>query len=105
MTHNYQQKYISTGVWLYPNQWDKGKIVNCDNIIKISKTLDKMVTDVRQVIYDMIEEGNIDIMQISNRLDAKNKLSLTFIDYCKQRATMPTSSASRRSTSLRSAKR
>jgi site-specific recombinase XerD len=86
VTHNYQQKYISTGVWLYPYQWDKGKIINCDNIIEISKTLDKMVTDVKQVIYEMIEEKNIDIMQISSRLDAKNKLSMTFIDFCKQRA-------------------
>ena len=30
VTHNYQQKYISTGVWLYPYQWDKGKIINYD---------------------------------------------------------------------------
>ena len=32
VTYNYQQKYITTGIWLYPNQWKNGMIVNCDNI-------------------------------------------------------------------------
>ena len=27
ITHNYKQKYISTGIMLYPNQWKDGKIV------------------------------------------------------------------------------
>lgn len=86
VTHNYKQKWISTGIWLYPDQWDDGKIVNCENIVEISQTLEKMVTDVRQVIYDMIKEGKVDISQITDRLDAKNKQSLTFLDFCKQRA-------------------
>lgn len=86
VTHNYQQKYISTGVWLYPNQWDRGRIVNCDNTIEISQTLERMVTDVRQTIYDMAKEGRIDIRQIPDRLNAKNRSSLTFLDFCKERA-------------------
>lgn len=86
ITHNYQQKYISTGVWLYPDQWNNGMIVNCENIVEISKTLEKLVSDVRQVIYTMIQEGDVDIKQIPYRLSAMNKKKLSFIDFCKERA-------------------
>ncbi len=50
ITYNYKQKYFSTGIMLYPNQWKNGKIVNCPDIVQISQTLDKMLTDVRQII-------------------------------------------------------
>ena len=36
--HDYKQKFISTGVRLYSNQWKNGKIVNCPDIIQISQT-------------------------------------------------------------------
>ncbi len=88
VTHNYQQKYISTGVWLYPNQWKDGRIINCENIIDVSKTLEKMVTDVRTVIYTMIQEGYVDIRQISDRLSNADKKRKTFIDFCKERASI-----------------
>ena len=36
ITYDYKQKYISTGIKLYPNQWKNGKIVNCPDIMQIS---------------------------------------------------------------------
>ena len=39
ITHNYKQKWISTGIMLYSNQWKDGKIVNCPNILEISHAL------------------------------------------------------------------
>jgi site-specific recombinase XerD len=86
ITHNKKQKYISTGIWLYPNQWNKGNITNCDDIVQISKTLDTVVSDIRNVIYDMITEGNIDIMTITERLDRKKIKEIGFIEFCNQRA-------------------
>ena len=86
VTHDYKQKWISTGIWLYPNQWEKGRIVNCENIMEISQTLERQISDVRQVIYTMIQEGCLDIMQISNRLSNMNKRKQSFIDFCKERA-------------------
>jgi len=85
ITHNYKQKYISTGIWLYPNQWKNGKIINCPDIIQISQTLDKLLTDVRQVIYEMMAEGTIDIFSISARIERKKQGTLSFIQYCDQR--------------------
>lgn len=86
VTHNYKQKYISTGIMLYPNQWKKGKIVNCSDMMQISQTLDKILTNVRQILLKMIEEGNVDIFSIPNELKKKYTTNITFIDFCNQRA-------------------
>ncbi len=86
VTHNYKQKYLSTGVMLYPNQWKKGKIVNCPDIMEVSQTLDKFLKDVRKVIVDMVEEGNMDLQAIPSRLTRLNQGSITFLDFCNQRA-------------------
>ena len=88
ITHNYKQKYISTGIMLYPNQWKDGKIINCSDIVQISKTLDKVLHNVRQALYDMINEGHIDLSTLSERLDKSNQPKLNFIDFCNQRASI-----------------
>ncbi len=86
ITYNYKQKYISTGIMLYPSQWKKGKIINHPDILQINQTLDKLLTDVRRVILEMSEKGNINISEIPSLLKARNVASLTFIDFCNQRA-------------------
>lgn len=85
ITYNYKQKYIATGIMLYSNQWNKGRIVNCPDILQISTILDKMLSDVRSVLMNMIQEGNIDISSIQERLKQKEAEQIGFIDYCKQR--------------------
>lgn len=84
ITYDYKQKYIATGIMLYINQWKKGKILNCPDILQISSTLDKMLTDVRQILLDMTNEGNIDIFSIPARLKIQRK-NINFLDYCQQR--------------------
>lgn len=86
VTYNGKQKIISTGVLLYPNQWKKGIIVNCPDAIQISQTLDKLLTDVREIILDMVKENNIDINQIPKKLKQNQVEHISFIDYCKTRA-------------------
>ena len=86
ITYNYKQKYISTGIMLYPHQWKDGKIVNCPDLIKISKVLDKLLTDVKQVIYTMMEEGEIDIFSIPERLEKLHTKTIGFLEFCNQRA-------------------
>lgn len=86
ITYDRKQKYLSTGVWLYPNQWKDGKITNCDNILQISQVLDNFVSNVRQVIMDMIQEGNIDLFTIQDRLNKKEFEKIGFLDFCNQRA-------------------
>lgn len=83
--YSYKQRFISTGIKLYSTQWKNGKIINCPDILQISQTLDKQLSDVRQIILDMIKEGNIDISLIPERLLRLSADSINFIDFCKQR--------------------
>lgn len=83
--YNYKQKFIATGIKLNSTQWKKGKIVNCPDIVQVSQTLDKMLTDVRQIILDMMKGGSIDIMAIPEELRKMRQGQITFLEYCKQR--------------------
>lgn len=86
ISYDGKQKFLSTGVMLYPNQWKKGLIINCPDAIQISQTLDRLVTEVRQIIFDMIDKGNIDINQIPERIKQNQMSHISFIEYCKVRA-------------------
>ena len=84
--HNYKQKYISTGVWLYPHQWKDGKIINCEDIVELNKILDKIVSNVKDVLLDMVAENSVDISLLTERIRQKETMKGTFIDFCMQRA-------------------
>ena len=86
ITYNYRQKYISTGIMLYPHQWKDGTIVGVSNAIQISQSLDKMLNEVKEVLYEMLNEGNVDIFSVPDRLARKHKAALSFIEFCEQRA-------------------
>lgn len=86
IAYNNKQKYLSTGIRLYPREWQRGRVVNRLDAAILNKTLDKLMTEVRQVIYQMIDEGNIDIFAIPARLAAKQKKSMTFLDYYAEKA-------------------
>lgn len=79
-------KYFSTRIRVYPKEWLRGRVVNRPDAMIINQQLDKLIIDVRKVIYEMYEEGNIDIAAIPARLQAKRKPSVAFLDFCEQRA-------------------
>lgn len=86
ITHNCKQKFLSTGIMLYPNQWKRGTILNCPDALQISQTLDALLSNVRQIILDMISTGNIDINTIQDRLRKKNAQSISLREYFNKRA-------------------
>ncbi len=88
IAHNNRQKYMSTGIRVYPKEWESRhqRVINRMDAAILNKTLDKLMNEVRQVIYDMIDDGSIDIFAIPARLDAKRKKAGTFPDYCRARA-------------------
>ena len=86
ITYNSHQKFISTRILLYPNQWKKGIITNCPDAIQISQTLDKLLTNVREIILEMIQEGHIDINTIPDKLEKKKRGVLTLAEFFRQRA-------------------
>ncbi len=82
IAYNNKQKYLSTGIRMFPKEWQRGRITNRLDAIILNKTLDKLMNDVRQAIYEMIDDGsNIDIFAIPARLQAKKKRDMTFLDY------------------------
>lgn len=86
ITHNYKQKFISTGVRLYSNQWKNGKIVNCPDIIQISQTLGKLLVNIRQILFLMMQQESVDITLIPEKLKELENKKISFIEFCKQRA-------------------
>lgn len=86
ISYNSKQKYLSTGIRLFPKEWQRGRVVNRLDAAILNKTLDKLMNDVRQVIYEMIEDGNIDIFAIPLKLAAKQRKAMTFIEYFREKA-------------------
>jgi len=87
LAYNNRQKYMSTGIRVYPKEWDSRyqRVINRIDATILNKTLDKLMNEVRQVLYDMIDDGHIDIFAVPARLDAKRKKAGTFPDFVKGR--------------------
>lgn len=88
IAYNNKQKYLSTGIFLLPKEWDdrNRRVINRMDAAIINKTLDKLVNDVRKVIYDMVEDGHVDIFGIPARLEAGKRVDIAFLDFCEKRA-------------------
>lgn len=78
-------KYMSTRIRVLPKEWQRGRVVNRVDAVILNKQLDKLLVDVRQIVYDMYEDGQIDIDAIPSRLMAKRKPNVTFLDFCEER--------------------
>ncbi len=87
ITYNRKQKYISTGIKLFPKEWKKkaGEVVNTPDAISLNKLLEKKVSDIKGILYTMVQEDNIDIDDIPRRLEKQNT-AINFIDFCIKRA-------------------
>ena len=78
ITYSYRQKYISTDIMLYPHQWKDGLIINCPDCKQLSKILDTLLTNVRQILYDMMDVGAVNLGSlITSRLRRFPKKLLT----------------------------
>ena len=88
IAYNNKQKYLSTGIFLLPKEWDDSnrRIINRTDAAILNKTLDKLVNDVRKVIYDMVEDGHVDIFGIPAKLEAGKRGDIAFLDFCEKRA-------------------
>lgn len=80
------QKFMATGIKLLPKHWHHGTVVNRVDALEINKTLGQLVVDVRKVILQMMEEGNIDIFNIPERLERLHVADIGFLDFCEKRA-------------------
>lgn len=83
-----RSKYMSTGIKVLPREWSKKeqRITNRIDAIILNQTLERLMLDVRKIVYKMVEDGNIDIFAIPSVLESKRNQGVNFLDYCKQRA-------------------
>ena len=86
ITFERRQKYISTGIWLLPKHWHNGTVVNRVDAMQLNQFLDKLIVDVRKVILEMIDEDNVDIFTIPDRLKRMRTGNISFIEFCRKRA-------------------
>ena len=84
--YNYMQRFINTGIKLYPRQWKKGRIVNTKDSMSMNMLLEKLLTDVRDIILEMLRAGDLDITVIHEKLHEKMTGTISFISFCEQRA-------------------
>lgn len=78
VTYNYKQKYINTGIYLYPKQWKNNTVINRPDALQLNQQLDKLMINVRQIITDMSNNINIEIIPI--KLKEMNTSLYTFIE-------------------------
>ena len=60
-------------------------VINRVDAIQLNQTLEKLVVDVRKVILQMMDDGNIDIFSIPDKLKRLRSGNLTFLDFCDKR--------------------
>ena len=85
VSYQKEQKYMSTGVRLLPKHWRRGMVINRVDAIQLNQTLEKLVVDVRKVILQMMDDGNIDIFSIPDKLKRLRSGNLIFLDFCDTR--------------------
>lgn len=86
ITYLGKQKYYSTRVRVFPKEWKKDHVTGRGDAVMLNKLLEKLRNEVWEVIYEMIDNGNIDIFAIPAKLQAKQKVSKEFLAFCKERA-------------------
>ena len=84
--YNKKTKWMSTGIRVFKHQWRNGHVVGRGDAMQLNRLLDKVIVDVREVVYEMYEEGQFEIDAIPARLQAKRKPVLTLLDFCRHRA-------------------
>ncbi len=59
---------------LYPNQWRKGRIVNSPDAFQLNQVIDNLLMEVKGVLFEMQQRGNIDIMNIASKRNSGAKI-------------------------------
>lgn len=80
-----RQKYISTGIQLYPKQWKNNTITGMPDAQQLNLQLEQLLIDVRQVLMDMQREGNINIFDVPRRLEKLRNSNISLYDFLRQR--------------------
>lgn len=85
ITYERKQKYISTGISVYPREWRRGEVVNRPDAQQLNQQLQMLIVDIRKVLIDMREEGSINIFLIPERVKQLRKKDISLYEFISQR--------------------
>lgn len=80
------QKYLSTGVRLYPKEWRNGRVVRREDAEELQDSLELFVKNARKAINEMVAEGSLNLDEVKPRMEGMIKKKQTFIDFMMERA-------------------
>lgn len=80
-----KQRYISTGIKVDDSEWRNGEVVGREDSILLNKELSKQVLDIRKVILQMGEEGEMDLSKIKSKLLKLHRGEINFLEFCTER--------------------
>lgn len=94
ITYNRIQRYISTGVRVLPKHWRNGTIVHCMDATERQRTLDTFVINVKKIVNNLIESGQLDMDNLVKTINEQTAQSYqrdtkpeqSFIEFCRHRA-------------------
>lgn len=86
ITHNGRQKYLSTGIKVYPGEWKKGEVVGRNDAAQLNLMLSKLVMEVRKRIMAMAESDGIDIFSLELKPSKQVRGRITLREFLEQRA-------------------
>lgn len=86
ITWNRKQKYISSGISICKDQWKDGFVVSTPDAKQLNIYLNSLVSKIRQLLFDMMEEGNLNLDRLLPQLEETDIQEKGFIAYCKKRA-------------------
>ena len=89
LTYERKVKYLTTGVKLFPKEWN-GKVVNRLDCVILQERLDEMVKRIQLIINDMMKTGNINLDQIPSLLKILERDSISFMDFCEEKVKVRT---------------
>lgn len=82
ITHERVQKFLTTGVYLYPHQWDDlgQQVRDCMEATEYNIILSSMKKKALQIISRMLDSGSVDLAAIPVLLKQED-VSISFLDY------------------------
>lgn len=74
ITYDRRQHYVATGVRLLPKEWrEPGQVVSRLDAYELQRTLDTFMVQARQIVNDMLRDGELDMKDMARSLTGRQK--------------------------------
>lgn len=87
LTYNYKQKFVSTGISVFPNQWDSNNecVKGAFEAPQYNEILQSMKIKIFKSLSSMVDSGEIDLNELVMSVKRK-EIDMTFWEYIEMRS-------------------